>query len=710
MFEFNEKGAFRVSPEPARAAFGPFEIAVKLDGQGQPEALMPKGTEQDNGQGAVVYRFANEADTVRAELRVSVAANGSVLASVSAETVNDNDFGKQRAFAAEHAIVVTIRPREAIEGLMANYQHKDWWTRPHFDTDPARLPARTQSIVWQTAGGFYHLLPVVGAAWRTDAVGADGGFALRLSAYESGHRRCDTLAFALAAGDDPYGLVRSNLDAALEALDYPTLSRESKTYPEPLDRLGWCSWDAFYHQVDEAGLLAKAEELQGLGLPVGWVMIDDGWSDTKDGKLMAFEADPVKFPGGLKRAVSALKSRFGIRHVGVWHTIVGYWGGIHEESGIAKTSRESLYQVPRGNLVPYPDAGRGFGFWHAWHGFLRRQGIDFVKVDGQSSVLNYMKERRSVGEAAAAAHEALEASVALHFNDTIINCMGMASENVWHRPKSAISRNSDDFVPQEKRGFPEHALQNGYNSYYHGAFYWGDWDMYWSNNHDDNQNAVLRSVSGGPIYISDAPGNTNPANVWPLIYADGTIIRCEGTANPTPDCLLADPAERPVPLKLWNTAGGAGVVAAFHIHPDAAPVDGFIGPGDVPGLAGEEFAVYEHFTQSCSFMKAGQREAIRLEESGYALFAVVPVAGSVTPIGLADKYISPASIAACFADGDKTVVTLREGGRFAFAAKGHPERASVNGEPAAIKQISDYVYEIDGGSPAGSVSIEIVMA
>ncbi|SFE19166.1 Raffinose synthase or seed imbibition protein Sip1 [Paenibacillus catalpae] len=707
MFEFNEK--FRLSSRSSLAVFGPFEVAVKLDGQGQPEALTPRSTEQGQ-QGTVVHRFGNDADTVRAELRLSIADNGTLLASVSAETVNDNDFGKQRAFAAEHAIIVKIRPQERIEGLMANYQHKDWWTRPHFDTDPARLPERTQSVVWRTAGGFYHLLPVVGAVWRTDAAGTEDGFALRLSAYESGRRKCETLAFAISAGDEPYRLVQSNVDAALKALDYPTLPRESKTYPELLDRLGWCSWDAFYHKVDEAGLLAKAEELQKLGLPVGWVMIDDGWSEVKDGKLVAFEADPVKFPGGLKRTVSALKERYGIRHVGVWHTIAGYWGGIHEDSTIARDSRDSLYQVPRGNLVPYPDAGRGFGFWHAWHGFLRRQGIDFVKVDSQSAVLNYLKERRSIGEAAAAAHEALEASVALHFNDTIINCMGMASENVWHRPKSAVSRNSDDFVPQEKRGFPEHALQNGYNSYYHGAFYWGDWDMYWSSNHDDKQNAVLRSVSGGPIYISDAPGNTNPANVWPLIYSDGTIIRCDGTANPTPDCLLTDPDKQPVPLKLWNTAGGAGVVAAFHIHPEAAPVDGFISPDDVPGLEGEEFAVYEHFTQSCSFMKAGQREAIRLDESGYALFAVVPVAGGVTPIGLADKYLSPASVADCFAEGDSTVVTLREGGRFVFASKGHPMRAIVNGEAAAVKQINDYVYEIDGGSSDRPARIEIVMA
>ena len=88
--------------------------------------------------------------------------------------------------------------------------------------------------------------------------------------------------------------------------------------------------------------------------------------------------------------------------------------------------------------------------------------------------------------------------------------------------------------------------------------------MYWSSNHDDKQSAVLRSVSGGPIYISDAPGNTNAANVWPLIYSDGTIIRCE--ARQTDGGLPADRSAEQRTAEAVETAGGAGIVAAFHIE------------------------------------------------------------------------------------------------------------------------------------------------
>jgi len=125
---------------------------------------------------------------------------------------------------------------------------------------------------------------------------------------------------------------------------------------------------------------------------------------------------------------------------------------------------------------------------------LQLEGIDFVKVDNQSSLNQYMGGERSVAGTAHDIQAGLEASVALHFGGCMINCMGMASENVWHRPLSSVSRSSNDFLPQIANGFGEHALQNAYNSVYHGPFYWGDWDMFWTGHHDAVPHMVLRAV------------------------------------------------------------------------------------------------------------------------------------------------------------------------------------------------------------------------
>jgi len=651
--------------------------------------------------------FADGAGRVAASLELAAVGEAAALY-VRAEAHNRELFRDRVTFAPVAGVSIRVGGAPGVRSLLANYQHKDWWTRPHVDPDLSKLPARTLSLLLKTDEGYAHLLPTTGDAFRTDLCGvASGGFEARVSAFQGGFASVSTAAFVVSRGADPYALVEGNVALGLAACDAPAKPRAEKTYPEPLEYLGWCSWDAFYQKVDAAGLLAKTGELHDAGLPVRWVMIDDGWSEiSPDKRLRSYDAVKSKFPGGLAPVVREMKERFGVKWVGVWHTIAGYWGGIDPEGELFERNRAHLFETNGGVWVPAPDAAAAFGFWNDWHGYLKKQGIDFVKVDSQSAVLNFFRDLRAIGAAAKAAHTALEASVGLHFGGTIINCMGMAAENVWHRPMSAVSRNSDDFVPEEATGFREHALQNAYNSYFHGPFYWGDWDMYWSTNHDDVQNMTLRAVSGGPVYVSDKLGITNPDHIWPLVYRDGRIIRCDRPGAPTEDCLTVDPVSAGVPLKLWNTAGGAGVVAAFGLSETAA--FGSVGPSDVPGLAGASFVLYEHFAGTAVRVGRGERLPLRLEPAATAMYAVVPERAGVTPIGLANKLVPTAAIERIVDAGAKTSVTLREGGRFGFVAAAPVTRAAVNGRAVeAVARDGGAWYEIDCADVAGAAVIDI---
>ncbi|MBD2868799.1 Sip1-related alpha-galactosidase [Paenibacillus arenilitoris] len=721
MFTYNDSSASAASVmDGGRKALGGFGVTVRLE-QGEKELAFVSQEEKrgadELGSHTIIERvYQDDAERPEAVVRLKLRCyDRFVLAFADGRIVSENDFGNHRAFAPDNGITIKLGKPEGIEGVLANYQHKDWWTRPHFDTDLTKLPGRTLSLLWRTDGAYYHMLPVCGTQYRTDLAGGtsnEEALHVRISSHQGGMTRCDTFAFLLGVGEDPYELAEQGVETALRELGYPTLPRRRKTYPEVLDYLGWCSWDAFYHKVDEEGLLAKAGELRESGLPVKWVMIDDGWSDIADRKLQAFDADPAKFPQGLAHTIGALKERFGVGWVGVWHTIAGYWNGIHPESELAAKYADYLFETNRGNVIPYPDAAKGFGFWHAWHGYLKRQGVDFVKVDSQSAVNNFLRHHRPVGASAAAAHSALEASVSMHFDRTIINCMGMASENIWHRPVSAVSRNSDDFVPRERSGFREHALQNAYNSYFHGPFYWGDWDMFWTQNHDDVQNAALRAVSGGPVYFSDALGKTDPLMLWPLIYGDGRIIRCDRTANPTPDCLTVQPSDAGMPLKLWNTAGGAGVVAAFHIGEGAAAAAGTVSAQDVPGLTDGPVLLYDFFAKTVRKLASGEKAAFELEAEGCKLYLLVPAAadGGATPIGLTNKYVSTHAVRERRASGGTTVVTLAEGGSFAFAAERKPSGVRVNGTEASFAERPGGYFEVDCQDARGEVTIEIVQA
>jgi len=707
-FALGEDGRVDLAVE-GEALLRGISVAARLrDGRQLELALLPIDTGTDSGE---EVQFEDADGIVHARLKL-VIHGGQAAVLLQADIRNKELFRDRVTFAPEHGVAVRLRELPGLAGLMANYQHKDWWTRPYFGEDPSCLPPRTQSLLWRTHGGdFRHLLPVCGDVFRADLQGERDGISCSVSAGQGGFTACVTTAFVVAAGSDPYALAEDNAAFALRAAGLPGKPRAEKSYPDVLEYLGWCSWDAFYHAVNAEGLVAKTRELADAGVPVRWVMIDDGWSEVStDKRLRSYDADPLKFPDGLAPVIEAIKRIGGVRWVGVWHAIAGYWGGIDPDGELFAANRASLYRTNGGVWVPAPDAGTAFGFWNDWHGYLAAQGVDFVKVDSQSAILNFFRDLKPVGEAARAAHAALESSVDIHFGGCIINCMGMASENIWHRPSSSVSRNSDDFVPDEPYGFLEHAVQNGYNSFFHSPFYWGDWDMYWSDHHNALQNMVLRSVSGGPVYVSDRLGGTDPERILPLVYRDGRIIRCDIPGRPTADCLFTDPMAGEIPLKLWSRSGSAGVVAAFHVGTaGGAEVRSTIGPADVPGLQGDRFWLYDHFRQSLRLLAADERADLVLQPAGAELYLIVPDRGAVTPIGLADKLVSTHAILACAEEAGSTVVRLREGGKFIFAAPEPPERVTVNGAAAEAVPLDGRtgLYIVDCSAAAEETVVEI---
>mgnify|MGYP001782654956 CR=1 FL=1 len=117
------------------------------------------------------------------------------------------------------------------------------------------------------------------------------------------------------------------------------------------------------------------------------MLLDDGWSDVdrKNGTLRSFGADPSRFPKGLSHTVRLLKDEFGVKYVGVWQAFQGYWNGL-DESGVAAAScPTAITTTANGCLIPGSRAEQPAQFWDAWDGELAEAGVDFVKVDSQSS-------------------------------------------------------------------------------------------------------------------------------------------------------------------------------------------------------------------------------------------------------------------------------------------------------------------------------------
>ena len=446
-----------------------------------------------------------------------------------------------------------------------------------------------------------------------------------------------------------------------------------------LEYLGWCSWDAFEIRVSEDGVLNKCEEFRQKGIPVKWVMIDDMWGEVHEfygakytcrqemfpimhsATLYDFAADPVRFPDGLKETVKKING-YGVT-VGMWHPTTGYWAGVTKDGPIAKKQKDNLLTAKCGFLIPSYQTDKAYAFYCAFHDYLKNSGVEFVKIDNQSMTNRYYREFDSVGSVARQFHAAMEKSVNEHFGGKMINCMGMASEDMFNRADSPVSRCSADFQPNDREWFREHVVQCAYNSLVQGQFYFEDWDMWWTHDGQAKKNSLVRAICGGPIYVSDKLGESVKEILDPLVLSDGRILRCDRPATPTRDCLTVDPIVSDNIFKLQNVCGDAGVIAAFNLKSDGGKETGYISPSDVEGLKGEEFAVFEHFSREFTVLKKNERIAVTLKDNDcFKLYIIAPLKDGDCVIGRTDKYISPKTLKT-LPSGEKTLI---EKGPYAY--------------------------------------------
>lgn len=603
--------------------------------------------------------------------------NGCCLAQLHLE-IERRDCWDNVSLRMEHPISVYLSMQEHPEKLTAMYMYNDWWTRPAFVERYQDIPDRTQVAFLKYQDRFACLLPMVGNEFKTYlSGGTDTEICLEMTAYLGGQRIVDEPLYLMAEA--------STLEEAVHKVfawmaEYKgILPREQRRIPEMFRYLGWCSWDAFYTDVTEEKIRQKAAELQEKKVPVRWMIIDDGWFTAQQQKLADFMPDRRKFPNAFRPMIEDIRNSTDIRWFGVWHALGGYWDGIAPDSTLAEQEKPYLYQTVNGRIVPNPETGSRF--YSDWYELLRSQLIDFVKVDGQSAVPLYFENCMPVSKAARGMNRSLESGAA-RMDGAVINCMGMAMENILERPVSAVSRNSDDFFPNKEGGFTEHLLQNAYNSIYHNELYCCDWDMFWTEHEDCVKHSLLRAISGGPVYFSDRIGRTNPEIIKPLVYGDGRILMMDRSAKPTADCVFSDPMKNGV-LKLhnvasWGTNQKAGGIAVYNVTQQWQNYT--FKPADIPDLdAAETYWVYDFFQRKA--FSLGREECCwgTAAPMGYAWFVILPQGKNCSCLGLMDKYAGFAAVESICETEAMDVFVIRESGTVGWISAKEPRQVIANG-------------------------------
>ena len=99
-----------------------------------------------------------------------------------------------------------------------------------------------------------------------------------------------------------------------------------------------------------------------------------------------------------------------------------------------------------------------------------------------------------------------------YFSVKAISCMSQTPDILFHSqlPQNRLPilvRNSDDFFPEIPTSHPWHIFVNAYNALFTQHLnVVPDWDMFQTVHEYSGFHAAARCVSGGPIYITDVPG------------------------------------------------------------------------------------------------------------------------------------------------------------------------------------------------------------
>jgi len=634
---------------------------------------------------AFINHYNEKTSNDRVSIREEQCSNNVVAVFVDAMVRPEYGTGEKNTIHPDKGVHIEITPEVSVKKLMANYRCTEFWCKPSFVENMADIPDETQLLIGELENGdFITIVPVVNEKYKNIISGkSQDTLVVRAFSWCDTLYKCQGLSFVYSIGKKPDLMVGNCVREALKILNNGTRHIEQRRYPEVFEYLGWCSWDSMQIRVSQDGIIEKCEELRDKNIPVKWAIIDDMWAEVREfydqkydnfdemidlmysSTMYDFEADPKRFPDGLKGCIDKMKE-FGLK-VGVWHPTTGYWSGITPNGEAYKKLCGYLMETEGNMLVPDWHTEKAYMYYKTMHDHFSKSGADFIKIDNQTMIRRFYKGLAPVGQIAKEFHDGMEASVGEHFDNAMINCMGLGSEDIWSRRISPVSRCSDDFQPDNKEWFVKHILQCAYNSVLLGKFYWCDWDMWWTDDGQAKKNSLMRAISGGPVYVSDKIGRSNADILKPLTLDDGRILRCDRLCVPTTDCMVEDCSQNGRALKLQNMAGEHGIMAVLNIDEAQKVVTAKISGSDIDGFEAEEYAVYEHFTHDFRILKKGESFEIKLDSHDeYKLYIFAPIKDGFAVIGRTDKFISPKTIE--YVHGKE--IKLLEPGKYAYVEGG----------------------------------------
>lgn len=275
--------------------------------------------------------------------------------------------------------------------------------------------------------------------------------------------------------------------------------------------LGFCSWEALEAGLKRPSLYSLIEVLDKLekrapGSIIS-LLIDDGWQDVaksdsrpSKGRLSSFDLDSdlindvsedteAGLVSHLAVYLAVIKRRFpGIRKIGVWLTMAGYWGGLEAEhfeteyGPLHLATLESPFWTGDDKMQTWwlPAPSRLEAFYSDYFAHLSRSGVSFVKIDDQAdwewitSLTCGGTEEGGVSFTPSSYYNqawiAMTAMADKHFGpQSVIHCMAFGLQSLprlaFHSSHARqVFRTSDDSFPNVPESHVWHIYHNALNA------------------------------------------------------------------------------------------------------------------------------------------------------------------------------------------------------------------------------------------------------
>jgi len=460
---------------------------------------------------------------------------------------------------------------------------------------------------------------------------------------------------SIAIDNDPYRAVNGCVEAA--AYNSVFKHRMGKRMPIFIDKFGWCSWNALLTEdLSHENVVKIIDGLKARGIPIGWVIIDDGWQDEAvrekwPRRILRRLSMNERFPKGFRKLIEDLK-RLGVELVGLWHTINVHWGGFEEE--VARELGIDYYRSRfTDSYAPPATMDQAYEFYRRFFSWIRESGFDFVKIDNQWIIHSLYSGDYTVG--LAARNIQLSMQLAAYANGLdILNCMCMAPEDYSYFLLSNAMRVSIDYIPFWKADAKLHTLFSVYNALLFGDIAYPDYDMFISYDPYAKTHLVARIFSGGPIYITDRyPEKTDVDTLRKVILPDGRIVRVDKPGLPTRDVVLRDPYNEQVVLKVASTVKECIAIALFNIYKGGSVLEDYVKLDILPFEVREgEYLCYRVFDGGYSVIKPGDGVRVSLSELETEILILAPIYDGRAVVGLKDYLLPPYPIEIRKIDGE----------------------------------------------------------